>query len=285
MNLERHKMATNKLQHRSFVLLVSLFTMAAGSINANGQWSVSSSLQYSTGNYIYEQNTSTFYLYGGLRYRGNRWQVSASLPLISQNSDLVTGSGGAFFPSTHHGNNESGGTHHRGGMGSTGTSEMINGVGDMYLYGSWELLGGGGDQPTISINPRIKVPTASTEKGFGSGKWDYGISATVRKRLGQYFLLGDVGFWMLGDPDSLNYRNPLVAGVGVGRFLNHNQTGLMLYYETYSTIVSGLDPLRQLSLGLSHRLREGVMLNIIGAAGLSESTPDLSLSGGVEWQF
>jgi hypothetical protein len=279
-------MATKELRHQPLALLIFLLSLAAGTINAKGQWSVSSSLQYSSGNYIYEQNTSTFYLYGGLRYRSNRWQMSASIPLITQNSDLVTGGGGTFFPSTHHSGESPGSSHHGRGMsGESGFSEMTMGLGDLYLNGTYRLLPENPKRPYLALSIRLKAPTASTQNGFGSGEFDYGASLTLRKRFDSYIAISEIGFWTLGDPPGVTYRDPLVVGVGGGKFFNAGNTGILLYYETYSTIVEGVPPLRQLSLGLNRRLSPGLMLSIIGAAGLSDSTPDVSLSGGLEWQF
>ncbi|MCB0261550.1 MAG: hypothetical protein KDH95_00780 [Calditrichaeota bacterium] len=248
------------------------------------KWTISSSLQYSTGNYVFDQNTSTFYLYGGLRYQSDKWSLFTSIPLISQNSDLVTGSGGAFFPSTHHDSGEPGSSHHGGNMaGGNGMANMTTGLGDLYLSAAYQVLSNDKRQPYIAANLRIKAPTAGTENGFGSGEFDYGASLTVRKRFQSYIAVAEVGFWVLGDPAGITYKDPLVFGIGAGKFFNREQTGLLIYYQNYSTILNGLEPIRQVSLGLNHQLRAGIMLTAIGLAGLSETTPDFSFSSGLEW--
>lgn len=275
------------LHRRYWMLSVAILLLGnVTTTRAAGKWSVSSSLQYRTGNYIFEQNTSTFYLYGGLRYRSNRWQMSASMPLVTQNSDLVTGGGGTFFPSTHHNGESSGSSHHGRGMsGDTGFSDMTMGLGDLYLNGTYQLLPEYLKQPYLALTIRLKVPTAGTENGFGTGEFDYGASLTLRKRFGSYIAIGEAGFWVLGDPAEVTYKDPLVVGIGGGKFFSGGHTGILFYYETYTTILEGLAPLRQLSLGLNHRLGPGLMLSMIGAAGLSDSAPDVSLSSGIEWSL
>jgi hypothetical protein len=274
--------------HRRFGTL-GLAILLLGNVTttrAVEKWSVSSSLQYSTGNYIFEQNTSTFYLYGGLRYRSNRWQMSASIPLVTQNSDLVTGGGGTFFPSTHHKDASAGNSHHGRGMsGDTGFSDMTMGLGDLYLNGTYQLLPENLKHPYLALTARLKVPTAGTQNGFGSGEFDYGASLTLRKRFGSYLAIGEAGFWVLGDPPEVTYKDPLVVGIGAGKFFSGGRTGILFYYETYTAILEGLEPLRQLSLGLNHRLSPGLMLSMIAAAGFSDSVPDVSLSSGIEWSF
>ena len=56
----------------------------------------SGSLQYATGAYVFADRTHSAYLSSGLSVRGGRFELGVSVPLIFQNSQLVSGSGIPF---------------------------------------------------------------------------------------------------------------------------------------------------------------------------------------------
>ncbi len=263
------------------VILIFFPSSAMGA----GKWYASTSLQFSQGNYIFENNTTTYYLYGGVRYRADAWSVFANIPLIGQNSDQVTNTGGVFFPSRHHqGEGNTGGFHHGGRMGDNGIgSNFIMGLGDIYLNGEYRIIAEDGQVPYVGGTVKLKIPTASTANHFGTGKPDYGLGFTFRKQVGGYAAFMDLGFWKIGDPEGVDYRDIHTFGVGMGRFLSGGRYGVMVYFETYSRLLNDIEPNRQFSLGFNYRVKSGVILSVIGAAGLSSSSPDISLSTGLEW--
>ncbi len=254
-------------------------------VMAAGRWYASTSLQFSQGNYIFENNTTTYYLYGGIRYRTDGWSVFGNIPLIGQNSDQVTNTGGVFFPSRHHqGQGNTGGFHHGGMMGGNNiVSNFILGVGDIYLNGEYRLVAEDGRVPYVGGTVKLKIPTASTANHFGTGKMDYGLGFTFRKRLGGYVTFMDLGFWKIGDPEGIDYRDIHVFGIGAGKFFSAGRYGAMIYFETYSRLLKELEANRQVSIGFNYRVKSGVILSLIGAAGLSNTTPDVSFSTGLEW--
>ncbi len=275
-----------KIHYISILLTVFLGLMApdTNSLYAADGWSLFSSLQFSRGNYTFESSTSTYYFYGGIRYRTPRWNLSATMPVIVQNSDLVTSTGGGFLPSGGHGNEGSGGSHHGGGMGGMGMSSfMATGLGDLYLYGEYGLLPEQAALPYVSASLKLKIPTAATGNNFGSGEFDYGLGMVLRKSVNMYIGFLDLGYWILGDPPGVNYKDPFTIGAGVGRFFGYGRYGLMFYFGSYSNILPEFESNRQISLGVNYRLHPGLIFTVITGAGLSETSPDFLFSGGMEW--
>ena len=77
---------------RIIVIIVGILCM---NISAqSGEFSISGLLKWYSGNYMYRELTNTTYLYPTLGYRSAKYFVSLNLPLISQNSDLITHMGG-----------------------------------------------------------------------------------------------------------------------------------------------------------------------------------------------
>lgn len=268
----------------SFAAFWVVLLSGATSLFAAGNWSVNTNIQFTRGNYSLENITSTYYFYSGIRYRTPRWNFSASIPLILQNSDLVTSAGGIMIPSGHGYNNRPGGSQH-GMMDDETMMSMTAGLGDLYIYGAYGLIPEGNALPFISTNLKLKLPTAGTANNFGTGEFDYGLGITLRKRMNSYLGFIDFGYWLLGDPPGANYKDPFTISAGMGRFFGYGRYGLMLYFGSYSNILPEIESNRQVSLGFNYRLNPGLSLTFITGAGLSETSPDLLVSGGMEWEL
>lgn len=270
-----------------FAAALGALLSGADALHAADKWSAFSNIQFARGNYSLENSTSTYYFYGGIRYRAPRWSLSASIPLILQNSDLVTGAGGTVIPSGHGHNSQTGSSPHGGGMNGMMDGEtmmpMTAGLGDLYLYGEYGLLPEGAALPFISANLKLKVPTAGTANNFGTGEFDYGLGVTLRKSIDSFLGFVDLGYWILGDPPGLNYKDPFTLGAGIGHFFGYGRYGLMLYFGSYSNILPEYESNRQVSLGFNYRVNNRTILTLIGSAGLSDTSPDILLSGGLEW--
>lgn len=166
-----------RLLFRSLLLII--FLISFPQMGIGGTWSINGSAQYLNGDYIYTTGTSTYYLSGGIRYQSERWNAGISLPIIAQNNDLLSGSGGMFIPS-HRGESAggggTGGGHHGGGMMGGGRimtdqveSHFEFGLGDVYLSGQYQLMTDRGTRPSLAISSQLKIPTASKEPNYGTG--------------------------------------------------------------------------------------------------------------------
>ncbi|MEJ2637749.1 MAG: transporter [Calditrichia bacterium] len=267
------------------LLLITFFSFSDA-----GTWSVSGGLQYLQGKYIYTTSTSTWYLYGGLQYRTKRWNVGASLPLISQNSDLVSSSAGVFVPSGHThrpgGGDPPGGGHPGGGMmGGGGTTiETSNvdtrheiGLGDTYVSGQYSLLSEQHSLPAVALSAQVKIPTGNTTENFSTGKFDYSLGVNLSRRWGRTAGFLNAAYWRLGNPAGVTYQNPFTYGIGVGHFFSGGRLSALLYYQGYTTILEGYDPPRQINLGLYYRSGSKTLLSGTLSAGLSDTSPAVGI--------
>lgn len=267
-----------------------IFLIAFPRIGSAGTWSINGSAQYLNGDYIYTTATSTYYFGGGIRYQAVRWNAGVSLPIIAQNNDLVSGSGGVFIPS-HRGENggdgEPGGGHHGGGMmggGRITTDHMVShfefGLGDIYLSGQYQLINERGYRPSLAISSQLKIPTANKALNYGTGEFDYGFAVNLSKRWNNYAGFVDIGYWILGDSPEIKYEDPFSYGIGIGRFFGNGQFSALLYYQGYTTVLENYDPPRQGSLGLYYRMSDQTILSATATAGLSNTSADFGLSLG-----
>ncbi len=242
------------------------------------RWFITSSVQLTGGSYFYHEYSNLYLLYGGIRYQTENFNIYGSRPILAQNNSAFTQSGMMIIPTSTGSDGSSGRiqTHHGGDFGSMSMSNMQIDLGDFNLYGSYQFLQEYKQSVNLSINPNIKFPTAT--KGIGTGKFNYGVSFNLKKSIGTFSLLADAGFIKLGAPPGIDYKNPLTYGIGIGKFISENGNSILLYYNSYTEILNGYEPPRQISLGLNFKLARLSSLSLIGSKGLSNYSPDFNLS-------
>lgn len=298
---------------KSMFLLIFSVILFNGVSFAQEGWSVTTGLQFSGGNYYYNNYSKLFSFYGGVRYQSEYFSVNVTAPIIFSNNNSLSQSGGMMLPiggNSSNNNNMMGSntsSDNTGGMmggssggsmmgsnGSTsnsympGSSSSMNssiGLGDIYMTGNYQFYSSYENSFTASINYQIKFPTASGMTNIGTGKYDFGASVTLRKGFDSYLAIADLGYLNIGDPTGITYNNPFTYGVGFGKYFNDGNSSLLLYYQGYTEIVSGYAAPQQLSLGLNHPLSARLTLTLIGGVGLTKFSPGLLASAGVNFQL
>lgn len=272
--------------------LIIFFLLVEFDAYGQSNWSINSSLQYASGNYLSANRLNSVYLFGGVRYDSEDYSVALSIPFIVSNGQNVSQFGNIFVP-----NHMSSGT--SGSAGSVGpggrmmgneslvsTSSSTNyGIGDLYLYTNYNLLNQFTFPFGLSLGGFIKFPTASTTNGFGTGKFDFSITTTVRKNLGEFLVYASGGYILLGDPTGINYNNPYTLNLGIGKFFTDEKISALLSYSLYSKILDAYQMPQELSLGVNIIPNNKITYTLIGSAGLSNSTPDFVLSVGLKYNF
>ena len=243
----------------------------------SGEFSISGLVKWYSGNYMYRDITNTTCLYPTLGYRSDKYFVSVNLPLISQNSDLITHMGGrGVIPSQDNYGNSSYNEKQDHGMFSDnhmGNHMMNWALGDLYFNVERTILTETGYIPAFSFTGLVKLPTAGTNQNLGTGEIDYGFGISASKNLGPIYSFWDVNYYFLGDPDGFDLNDPIGFGLGLGLPASNSRLSLFAYYSGYTKILPSIEPPRELSINVSYRLNQKYLLNSGISYGFSESSP------------
>jgi len=258
---------------------------------SESKWTLSTSFQVTGGSYVYNEYSTLYLFYAGIRYQINNLTLYGYIPFVAQNNPGFMQSGMMIIPAGSEnegqGSSSSGWNMH-GDNNSMNQSSMMNShisLGDFYLYGSYRLLNENSSAIELYISPGIKIPTASANIGIGTGQFDYSLSLNFRRSIESFIILAEAGFIMLGDPTGIDYENPFTYGIGLGKFISQNGNSVLLYYYAYTKILNNYEPPRQVSLGLNFNLSSTTSLSLIGSKGLSNYSPDFSVSGGINFNL
>jgi len=266
------------------------------------------SIHYSTGEYLFTERSHSVSLLNGLQVRWDRVQLSASMPVIYQTTPWISTSTGTPIPT---GGPQSGTVRdsltRRGGGGGDGMGGGASGsvrgdrveaahepitIADTATY---DEIGAGdpmlgmsvtavreedGAPVTLSLRGDLKLPVADVDQGFGTGQTDVGVGGSVSRQLGDAYVFTDLEYWAFGDMPDLELKNALSYAAGIGHV--SGSVGVNAMFSGYTRILEGTDPPMTISGGLSvfpgQTGRTGISFS--AAAGLTESSPDFSLSAG-----
>ncbi len=216
----------------------------------------SAALSAARGTFVFPEATTTWVLDQGLVLGADRWRLSVNVPLIRQNSSVVTWVGGLPLPTG--GPNAGalrgrtgGGTipmqRRRGAGGGTmgaarspaaalfaspagitpAAATVDSGfveapgayatrVGDPVLHAATELALGERGATRIGASLVAKLPVADPATGVGTGEFDYGAGLSLSFAGSRAFAFGDVTHWVLGDLPDLPLRDLTTGIAGAG---------------------------------------------------------------------
>lgn len=271
------------------ILLSAMLLCGAGGFVSSSvaqQVTVSTSGQYSRGDYVFTESTDVFAWTTDLSLTQGRLQAGVSVPLLVQTTPWVSYTGGGFTPS--------GGPQHAAvGSGRRGPqrgrrapvalpdTESIRqtGVGDPLLRASVAVVRPDTTEWGVRLTATLKPPLADADAGFSTGAWDGGIGVVVSRMLSPWFVLVEGTYWWLGDLDDLPLKNGATYSVAVGQTFFEGRWGLLASLSGSTTVIEGIDPPLSLNGGLGFSTGEwGV--NATVSSGLSEGAADWSFGLG-----
>ncbi len=237
---------------------------------ATRDWTLTTSVTYSTGDFGTSTTTNTVYVPVTLQRNLSQGRVYLTVPYIDQQSGPgVQAFGGRPFRVS-------------GGAGNSGWN---GGVGDIILGGSYDLLREPDRPLDLSGFASVKFPSADKDKNLGTGEFDETLGLAGSKSIGgNWSVLGRVGYTFIGDPPGVNLKNQFFYAAGVG-YQWTKETFSSISYEERTKLVNGRPNPRDLVLGVDHKLNETT--GIFGDLdfGLSEGSPDIAVTAGMSWWF
>ena len=125
----------------------------------------------------------------------------------------------------------------------------------------------------------VKAPVNDLDSGVGTGEWDYAVGGAAAAAMGRVLIFVDVGWWWYGDLDELELRDGLGWGAGPGLPLTE-RVWLSAMATAMNRVIESADAARSASVGLSYRVGGAGTVSATAGVGLTETSPDYTLSLG-----
>ncbi|MFA6434986.1 MAG: transporter [Elusimicrobiales bacterium] len=256
---------------RTLAIAIACAAFPSTAVRAE-DWKFSSSVNYDTGKYGTSDRTNSIYVPFTLkRYYGGA-DLSVTAPYLRQSSTgQIVWVGGTPVRTAR-------------GKATTATSEQ-SGLGDITVRGTCPLKRNKSKSFDLALAGRIKLPTASKNKGLGTGEFDEGAGLEFSKEvIPGWTMLADGYYTLIGDPPGANFNDQVSLDLGFYRPLRENLS-LTVLFETQSAIVDGNAAPRSISGTLSYSVPEGTQFSSGLTLGMSDGSPDIGISAGFSRKF
>jgi hypothetical protein len=259
----------------ALALLLGPLPLAAQSVAYEG------GLSLTTGRYFFDTRTTSVALFSGLALTAGRFTLRATVPLLAQNTELVTQSslggmpsGGPISGMVSDSGRRAG---RRGGTRMTVPATAVPGyaaaLGDPTAMLTARVFDG--PRAALTAGLGVKAPLADTAS-FGTGEWDAGASLGLTLHPAARTLVGiDASYWHLGDLPTLDFRDPILGTVSLSHVFSG--WGATFAFSAGTSALRGYEA--PVTVGASlHRLATRMLWGVTATVGLTETVPDLSVS-------
>jgi hypothetical protein len=239
-----------------------VLALAASPAFAQPAAELTTGIDYSEGDYFTGEEVEILTVSNVARLRTGRLTVSASLPWhrIEAPGNVVAGGGGLL------------GLPILVDPSQPATRNVREGLGDLRLGAAYALPSIAGVE--LGLTGQVKLPTASAERGIGTGETDVSVGAEASRSFGGLTPFVSVAYTMPGEPAAYDLRNAFSARGGLGLQLGQGVRANVAYSHAES-ISAGLPDERMISTGINASLSRSLSLGVYGNAGLSEGAPDV----------
>jgi hypothetical protein len=232
-----------------------------------GKFTGSAGFDYSTGDYGQSTNTNVFAIPVITQWEVDHWTLKLIISYlhVSGPSNVVSGLGPVLVPGQPV--NLS-----RSGFGDLVTSATYNAYSDTASGLSVDLTG------------KVKFGTASRSKGLGTGENDLGLQVDVYKSIGAVTPFVSLGDRALGSPPGIHLNDVFFGSVGVDYKVDAS-TNVGATFLLQERIADTIDPAKELSAYVSHRLDSEWRLQGYLVTGFTNASPTFEIGGQVGYTF
>jgi hypothetical protein len=274
------------------LLWVTLLLFPLTAYAQGEQWQVGTAPSFSSGRYGTDTRTDVLYTPITARRLFDDGDLTFVIPMT-----CIRGNGGVIvvngMPVRQERLDATGPTGTRTGTtdstrtGATAvTRTTACGLGDIIVRGRYYVLDERAWYPTIALRAHVKAPTASEEKGLGTGRPDEGVGVEVSRTLGRGLMaMIDAGYTVIGDRPEFALNNTWWYDVGLGQNLAKDVVNVSVFVEEYRALVEGLENSRELVAAVSVKSAGGWRVQISGSLGLSDGAPDRGFTLGASRRF
>lgn len=238
-------------------LLAALATVAfAAPAQAEDYVQFSVGADYSKGDYGTTPDTEMLAIPVGFKLKQGDFFVRASLPWLRVEGPAVPGDGGA--------------------IPGAGPTTSRSGIGDLSLAAGYSLPVG--DTTFFDLTGKVKLPTASEEKGLGTGTTDFTAEAELTQMFGDTSVSVRGGRRFNGSIAAFPLDDVWQAGASI--YHTTDQLTLGLDYDWREGALPTAPDRSELTGSIGFKLNEKFRLQGYAYTGLSDGSPDLG--GGLQ---
>ena len=252
-----------------FCLICLSFVTTARTAQADvvTRYTLETGMEYYSGNYGTSQHTDIVYIPVTGKVQGNNWSAKWTIPYIK-----ITGTNSVV--------NQLGQT----ATGASGNPSVRSGMGDWLLAATRNVHNGGTNGFVVNLTGKVKLATADTAKGLGTGVNDYAIESTLFKPSPDITHFATLGYKIYGSSATYPLHNTIYGSLGSSyKFAQGTNAGAMLIAS--QKVMENKSNRAEILLFVSHTLGKQWKTQGYVLKGFTNSVPDWGGGILVDYQF
>ena len=261
----------------SAALLLACISPAAA--EDEPRWSLSSSVNYSVGDYGTGKDTTFIYVPFTLGVKPiDRFTIGLTIPYVYQTGETVVITGGGVAVRKN-----------KQSQLGTATQNQVtsteSGLGDVLLKGQYVLLEEKSVLPEVAPYLKIKFPTADSNRGLGTGEFDETVGVDLSKTLFPRFVsYVTLAYTFIGSPAGSTFDNSFGWSVGAA-YLVAQPFSVFAFLDGSTAISPGQANPLEVRVGVDYRLTQALKIFGSVSRGLSDGSADWGVSAGLALRF
>lgn len=166
----------------------------------------------------------------------------------------------------------------------TGNRGRVSGLGDLVAgvgYYAWQDTQRG---LAVDLGAKIKLATADSSKGLGTGKSDQTLLINIYKTWGKSTLMVGAAYKWMGKPDRSNFRDVASGFVGVSHRLS-DESSVGAIVDLRQSVVSTRSDQRELTLYATRKFTRHWSSQAWLYGGTTPSSPDVGGGASLSYHF
>ena len=255
------------MQLRPLTLALAGLTTLSLSLSAAATTTVGVGYEYTSGKYGSNDKTTEQVIPVSLKQETGPWTFKATVPWVS-----VKGPGNP--------NNA---------IGGGAANQKESGLGDVTASGFYNIYNEPSTKFGVDLGLKAKFATADKAKtSLTTGENDYSVQADFYgdfKPIQKTTWFGTLGWTKKGDPDGVDYRNPMYLSAGFSYKLD-DQNSWGAAYDYREKLLDGRDPISEASVFFTHRYSQVLKVQGYALTGVaSDASPDYGVGVTVFYSF
>lgn len=230
-----------------------------------GALRLSAGYQYTSGDYGGSDTITETYVPVTLAYRYQRLALRVTVPYVSVSgpATIIDDTTGEFAPGP-------GGTH--------------SGLGDVLIGATlYDLVHSEAAEFHLDLTGTVKLGTAKSSEGLGTGETDYALQLDALKEFGRVGVFGTGGYVVRGSPGVIHLRNVPFGEVGADLLLMEGvRAGVSFAYR--APAIANYESAREAAVFVAFRGPGGLIINPSVFKGFGNSSPSWGAGVAFSWK-
>lgn len=253
------------ISRKLFILCFGL--LLCGTIHAADTVTVSSGVDYSTGDYGQADNTNMLVIPFSIRYRTNAWTYK----LATAHLYIEEGAGGVLIGGDFITN-------------KTGQNN-VSGMGDIVASARYSFDTITNLDTEFNLTGKVKLATADETKGLGTGSNDYTVElGAYQPLINNVDMFSSLGYRIKGDLPQTKLNNVWLGSVGLS-FPWDKDTEFGLIYDFRQATSARVSAISEVSSYWDWRIDSSWSLNTYMVFGLSDASPNFGVGTQISYSY